>query len=210
MLIAFDRSRDRRVLVLPALFDEANKLRRFTIEVMRALDQAGIDCFLPDLPGQNESLSPLERQDLSAWREAARAAAIQCNATETLSIRAGALIAPTELPGTAYAPISGAKLLRAMIRARLIASQEAGIDENSQGLSAAARDKGIILAGWPISASMFRELEAADGQVAPPRVAIDHKTIGGRGLWLRAEPDEDTAQSQAVAMMVAERSGASS
>ena len=61
--------------MLPAWFDEGNKLRHFTVEVMRRLDGAGIDSFLPDLPGCNESLAPLEQQTLESWRtEAAEAA----------------------------------------------------------------------------------------------------------------------------------------
>ena len=38
LAIAFDKGRSRRVLVLPAWFDEGNKLRHFTVEVMRRLD----------------------------------------------------------------------------------------------------------------------------------------------------------------------------
>ena len=64
LLVSFDRGRARRVLVLPALFDEANKLRHFTVQIMRALDELGLDCFLPDLPGCSESLVPLEDQTL--------------------------------------------------------------------------------------------------------------------------------------------------
>ena len=41
--LAFDRGRAQRLLVLPALFDEANKLRHFTVEVLRRLDVSGID-----------------------------------------------------------------------------------------------------------------------------------------------------------------------
>ena len=51
LLLAFDQGRERRVLILPAWFDEANKMRRFTVQAMRALDEAGVDAFLPDLPG---------------------------------------------------------------------------------------------------------------------------------------------------------------
>ena len=61
---AFDKGRAHRLLVLPAWFDEGNKLRHFTVETMRRLDGAGIDSFLPDLPGCNESLAPLETQAL--------------------------------------------------------------------------------------------------------------------------------------------------
>jgi hypothetical protein len=68
LLVAFDRGRTRRLLVCPAWFDEANKLRRFTVEVMRRLDNAGIDSFLPDLPGCNDSLAPAALQTLPGWR----------------------------------------------------------------------------------------------------------------------------------------------
>ena len=62
LLFSIDHGRALRVLILPALFDEANKLRRFTVQVMRKLDAAGVDSFLPDLPGCNESLQPVENQ----------------------------------------------------------------------------------------------------------------------------------------------------
>src|SRR5690606_7125640 len=92
--LAFDHGRSARLLVLPALFDEANKLRHFTVEVMRRLDRAGIDCFLPDLPGCNESLAPLEAQTLTGWREAAGKAANRFAATHALTVRGSALCAP--------------------------------------------------------------------------------------------------------------------
>ena len=63
-----------RVLILSALFDEHNKLRRFTIDLMRALEAAGVASVLPDLPGCNESLDPLAEQTISDWREAVSAA----------------------------------------------------------------------------------------------------------------------------------------
>jgi hypothetical protein len=75
LLVAFDQVRPVRVLVCPAWFDEANKLRRFTVEVMRRLDKAGIDSFLPDLPGCNDSLAPLEVQTLAGWKAGMTSAA---------------------------------------------------------------------------------------------------------------------------------------
>ncbi|MFM7377201.1 MAG: hypothetical protein ACKO1O_03580, partial [Erythrobacter sp.] len=89
LLVAFDRGRDLRLLVCPAWFDEANKLRRFTIEVMRRLDRAGVDCLLPDLQGCNESLAPLRDQTLEGWRSAMSAAAETLRTTHVLAIRAG-------------------------------------------------------------------------------------------------------------------------
>ena len=57
--------------------------------------------------------------------------------------------------------------------------------------------------GWPLSAEMLRQLD----QLVPLRrsdlAAIDHETIGGNALWLRAEPDEDPAQADALAAVLA-------
>ena len=127
--LIFDRQRPRRLLVIPPLFDEANKLRRQLAEVMRRLDHAGIDCFLPDLPGCNESPRPLREQTLQGWRHTATAAAEHFRATHVLAVRAGAIIAPSSLPGWRYAPVGGASILRTLLRARIIAQREAGREE---------------------------------------------------------------------------------
>lgn len=203
LLLSFDETRERRVLILPALFDEANKLRRFTVQVMRKLDGAGADCFLPDLPGCNESLAPLNDQRITSWREAVGCAAAQTGATHFLTIRGGALLAPADLPGWHYAPQTGPKLLRAMLRARIIAAREDGRDESSDQLLETGRDAGLTLAGWPIGAAMFRELETATPHVTEQTSEIAQKTLGGAGLWLRAEPDEDEEQAAALAAIVA-------
>jgi hypothetical protein len=200
--VAFDRGRNGRALVLPALFDESNKTRHLTVEVMRRLDGAGIDSFLPDLPGCNESLEPLEAQTLGSWREAARAAAAHFAVTHVLTIRAGALLAPPDLPGWRYAAISGPSVLRAMLRARTISSREAGRSETIEGLTALGRAEGIELAGYRLGAAMIRELEAAE----PPDSGlseIDQSMLGGGGLWLRAEPDFDAGQADALAAVIA-------
>ena len=202
LLVAFDRKRAMRVLVLPAWFDEANKLRRFTVEVMRRLDSAGIDSLLPDLPGCNDSLAPLAQQTLAGWRACAASAAEVLGATHVLAIRSGALLAPAGLPGWHYAPQSGPKLLRGMIRARTIAAREAGISETSESLLALGRSEGLMLGGWSIGADMLRALEGAEPGLAPGQVEIAQSQIGGAGLWLRAEPAEDSAQSDALAAII--------
>jgi len=200
--LAFDRGRARRVLVLPALFDEANKLRHFAVETMRRLDAAGIDTFLPDLPGCNESRVPLDSQTLHGWREAAEAAAEHFGATEALAIRGGALCEPAGLPVWRYAPATGASILRAMLRARGIASKEAGVEETREALLERGLQDGLELAGWRLGATMIRELDAAEpGGVALANIA--QGDLGGAGLWLRAEPDHDPAQADALAAIVA-------
>lgn len=202
MLLAFDRGRAVRVIVCPAWFDEANKLRRFTVEVMRRLDSAGIDSLLPDLPGCNESLVPLDRQTLEGWISAMNSAAQMLGATHVLAIRAGALVAPTGLPGWHYAAQSGPKLLRGMIRARTIAAREAGLNETSEGLGTIGRESGLVLGGWSIGAAMFRALEQAEPQLGAGQNEIAQSTLGGPGLWLRAEPDEDAGQADRLAARI--------
>ncbi len=204
LVVAFDQNRDRRVLILPALFDEANKLRRFTVELMRKLDSDGIDSFLSDFPGWNESLVPLEAQTLSDWQNCARMAATEFGATHVLTVRGGALVAPSNLPGWQYAPQSGAKLLRSLLRARVIASKEAGREETTEELSALGRSEGLVLAGYSISSAMFCELETAQPASAADQECIEQKSIGGAGLWLRAEPSENTEQSLRLAAILGE------
>ncbi|MCK0099431.1 hypothetical protein MWU38_08555 [Qipengyuania sp. S6317L1] len=203
LLVSFDRGRDRRMLVLPALFDEANKMRRFTVQVMRALDDLGVDSFLPDLPGCNESLVPLDNLSLEDLRVAASAAAEAFGATEVLTIRTGALLAPPSLPTWQYAPQTGAKLLRSMLRARLIASREAGRAETQEQLLEEGRKSGLMLAGWPIGAAMFQELETAVPSASATQHVIAQSQVGGGGLWLRAEPSHDQTQADALAQIIA-------
>ncbi|MBO9516965.1 MAG: hypothetical protein J7493_02745 [Porphyrobacter sp.] len=195
-----DRARPLRLLIVPALFDEGNRLRRFTVEVMRRLDRAGIDTMLPDLPGTNESLLGLETQDAGLWREAMQAAARYFAVTHVLGLRGGCLFTP-DLPAFHYAPVKGAQILRGMLRARMLASREAGLEENRDSLTETARREGIMLAGYPFGAALFRELETLES--APAQV-IAQDRIGGSGLWLRAEPDEDAAQADALAAILVE------
>lgn len=203
MLLAFDRGRTVRVLVCPAWFDEANKLRRFTLEVMRRLDRAGIDSFLPDLPGCNESPAPLCDQTLAGWRSDMAAAAQNVRASHVLAIRAGALIAPGALPGWHYAAQSGPRLLRAMLRARVIAARESGISETSEALAERGRSEGLVLGGWALGARLFAALETAEPVLAPGQSDIAQSALGGPGLWLRAEPGEDPGQADRLAAIIA-------
>ena len=189
--------------MLPAWFDEGNKLRRFTVEVMRRLDGAGIDVFLPDLPGCNESLAPLAEQSVATWSAAALATAEHFSASHVLAIRAGAMIAPASLPGWRYAPLVGSSQLRALLRARVLASREAGRDEDRETLLAEGRERGLELGGDPLGGAMLADL--ADGELppTPSQRDIAQGDVGGGALWLRAEPDHDPKQADALAAIVA-------
>ena len=190
-----------RVLVLPAWFDEANKLRHFTVETMRALEKCGIASVRPDLPGCNESLAPLATQHLGTWREAAAEAAHQHGCTHVLAIRAAVTVAP-DLPGWAYAPVAGKAILRALLRARTIAAKEAGREESSTALLDNGRAEGLDLAGYRLGPEMVREL--AEAELPANRLAsITAADLGGLALWLRAEPEHDPAQADALAGIVA-------
>lgn len=196
-----------RILIIPPLFDEHNKLRRFLVETMRRLAEAGIETALPDLPGCNESLEPLETQTVSGWRDAVRGACVQMQSTHVLAVRSGAILAPATSKGWALAPHSGAGLLRAMIRAHVIASKEAGEAVTSDMATAQGRSSGITLAGWPLSPDLFQELEAAEPIASADIATFEQAALGGRALWLRAEPDYDPAQANALATLILEDLG---
>lgn len=201
--LVFNQGRKKRLLITPAMFDEANKLRRQTVEVMHRLDLSGIDCFLPDFPGCNDSAQSLEPQTLKGWCEAANVAAKHFNATHILTIRSGALIAPDGLPGWRYAPCRGEQLLRPMLRARTIVAREAGREETMAELQTIGRVDGIELAGWSMGAEMFADLSDAKIPNTDTLADISQDNVGGSGLWLRAEPDEDPEQADAIASIIA-------
>lgn len=194
-----------RLLVLPAWFDEANKTRHFTVEVMRELAALGVASDLPDLPGCNESLAPLDDQSLATWRVAAASAASQLGATHVLAIRAAVAIAPA-LPGWAYAPVVGKTVLRGLLRARVLTAREAGRTETSEGLLALGRSEGLTLAGYRLGAGLVSDL-ADHSDAAATLTEIAQAAVGGPGLWLRAEPDYDAAQARALAALIAQDLG---
>ena len=200
---AFDRGRALRLLIVPALFDEANRMRRLTVEAMRRFDSAGIDCFLPDLPGCNESLQSLGQISLNHWSNAMAAAAQHFRATHVLSIRGGALVVPQDLPGWRYAPVGGASILRQMLRMRILASREAGREETQGELLETGLREGLDLAGFPLSAAMVAGLQSTAPPEGTEQSIIGQDMLGGGALWLRAEPDEDRGQADALAAVIA-------
>lgn len=202
-VLAFDRGRDHRLLIVPALFDEANRLRRLTVEVMRRLDGAGIDCFIPDLPGCNESLQPLAAQSLTSWRQSVSAAAAHFGATRVLGVRAGGLLLQEDIAGWRYAPVKGSNVLRQMLRGRVIAAREAGLSETAEALLAQGLEEGLELAGYHLGADLVRELHSAALSSSTQISDISQEMIGGAGLWLRAEPDENRDQADALAAVLA-------
>ncbi len=202
LAIRFGPNKAPRLLVLPAWFDESNKLRHFTIQTMRLLEKRGIASVLPDLPGCNESLALMQEQDLDSWRGAAASAAGKLGCTHILAIRAGANIAPA-LPGFAYAPLAGKSALRALLRARTISAKEAGREEKSTDLLELGKAEGLELAGYELGPRMIEQLSGAELPSESALTEIRQAELGGPALWLRAEPEHDEAQAAALAALVA-------
>ncbi|MFB0611578.1 hypothetical protein [Aurantiacibacter poecillastricola] len=202
--LSFDRGRKHRLLVVRALFDEGSSLRHFTVEVMRQLDAHGVDTFLPDLPGTNESLVPLELQTLNDWKEAIKAASDHFGPSHMFTLRGGALIASDSLPVIQYAPASGASLLRAMLRAKVLTLREAGRDDTREDLFERGQTEGLRLAGYKLGPAMIADLQNAE---IPHENAVEiaQGDVGGAGLWLQAEPAHDARQAETLARLVLER-----
>ena len=191
-----------RVLIVPALFEEANRTRRMLVETMRALAARGVASVLADLPGCNESVAPLDTQDLTGWRVAMAAAAAHFSASHALSLRGGALVAPENLPGWRFEPILGAQVLRPMLRARTVSAREDGRAETMDALLAEGREAGIELAGYRLGAAMVRDLENAARADDAAQELVKLADLGGAALWLRSEPGEDAALSAALAARI--------
>ncbi|HWT42435.1 MAG TPA: hypothetical protein VN152_07290, partial [Sphingopyxis sp.] len=101
------------ILIVPPLFEEANRTRRTLVLAMRALATDGFAAWLPDLPGQNESLVPLAHVDLARWQEAlAKVAADVDGPVIIASVRGGALIDHRAEAAAWWrlAPVGGASL----------------------------------------------------------------------------------------------------
>lgn len=201
--LVFDQGRDYRLLLIPPLFDEANKFRRQLAEIMYRLDLSGIDCILPDLPGTNESLFKQDDLTLPMLRDAVESACEHFRVTHWFSVRNGALFAPGHLPGWRYAPIAGKNSVRSLLRARSLASQESGTSETMTELQDIAANQGITAAGWSLGSEMYSTLSSEPLPGHDFAIDIDHDTVGGTPLWLRAEPDEDPEQADALAAVLA-------
>lgn len=198
---------DCAVLIVPPLFDEANRMRRTLVQLGRALAANGVAALIPDLPGQNESLVPTRDATIDAWRTAlAAAVAAEPGPVLVASVRGGALI---DAPAPAAAwwrlnPVAGVNLLRNMLRTKVAGEREGGRDISVDQLREAARHAPVELAGNILSPAMVGALEAAvaDDRVAPLRTVTlgsGDGGIAGSALWLRSEPGEDAVLVAAMA-----------
>ena len=213
LCLCFGQDDAPKLLILPPLFDEANRVRHLIVECARALGELGVGSLMPDLPGCNESPVPLEHASISLWQAALIACAEQLGPVSHIaSIRGGALLdgALGDLPRWRLAPVKGGQLLRTMLRTKIASDREAGMTSSSEALMETARSQGIELAGNSLSPCMIRELDSAapdGGVVRLVRFADDpleaESRIAGAPLWLRAEPAHDPAMAAAMAADIA-------
>ena len=196
------------VVIIPPLFEEANRTRRTLVLAMRALAADGFAVMLPDLPGQNESIVPLADVDLERWRDALAETTAGIDGPLVMaSVRGGALIDHRARADVWWrlAPVGGASLLRTLMRARVAADREAGLATSLESLQAAAQSDALLLAGNALSPAMVAQLGAAEAQPVEPlrSIALGTDGIAGTPLWLRAEPGEDAAMAGAIAADIA-------
>ena len=192
--LSFGGDSARRILIIPPLFDEMNRMRRVCVSAMHDLAMRGVGSVLIDLPGCNESLAPLGDQSLNSWRDAVEACAVQLSATHIAAIRGGALVddGHPDLPHWRLAPVKGASLLKTMIRTRIAGEKEAGSSVSEAQLMTLAETAPIELAGNMLGSEMVAQLAIAE----PVALAnLTERKLGeeiiGPPLWLRAEPQQD-------------------
>jgi hypothetical protein len=199
--LCFGAGAARQILIIPPLFDEMNRMRWVLVSAMRDLGERGVGSALIDLPGCNESLAPLEAQDLAHWRQAVAECAEQLGATHIASFRGGALVDDgTALPVWRLAPVKGSSLLKTMIRTRIAGEKEAGRSLTEAELLTHAETGPIELAGNMLGSAMVALLQSA--VPATPPNCTERKLgedIAGSPLWLRAEPQDDPAFAAAIA-----------
>lgn len=175
------------LLVLPALFEEANRMRRFTVSVMRYLAVKDIGTILPDLPGTGESDTALCDVMFSDWQDAVCVHAR--NVWGSISFRGGALLDGACKRRWQLAPDTGERLLRDLMRATAIAG-----DVSVAELERHASTQPTRLAGHLFSPEMYLALQAATvfggAQVS---------NVAGPKLWRAAEPSHDAAFANRVA-----------
>jgi hypothetical protein len=175
------------LLVLPALFEEANRMRRFTVSIMRQLAVQNIGTILPDLPGTGESEMPLSNVNLLDWHEAI--AMLSSNALGSVAIRGGALLDGASNNRWRLAPETGERLLRDLTRATALS-----VGVPASEIDRQARKTPTRLAGNRIDPALYRALHDAalvDG--------AHTTTVEGPKLWRTAEPGDDPAFAKLIA-----------
>ena len=209
------------IVALP-LFEEANRTRAFAVALCRALADRGVASVLPDLPGQGESVVPLESLSLLRMQEGYEGVADLIGARGRqaygIGLRSGALLdALGPLSGRWHlSPQPGPDLLRELTR---IKQREAGRPLGDlwyfdPSLPADAPDPPVTIAGNRISTDLLTDLKVKEPFEQPGiprrvvRLASDpmpaDRKVDAAPLWRRAEPDNDPTLAALLADDIAE------
>lgn len=205
-MLRFGPSDGPVVMMVPALFEEANRTRALTVAILRHLADEGIAALLPDLPGTGESLTSLEDITADVWPKALLSA-IGDRQCHLAGIRGGCLIAGN-VPARShwyFAPAPGTSLVRDLIRTAQAAAREQGAAFDEHMLEGDGPP--VEIAGNRLPPALLRTLAATEVDLAPParivRLNSDRadadQYVDGAPLWRRAEPDTDHALAAALA-----------
>ena len=184
--------------------------------ICRALAKRGVASVLPDLPGQGESVVPLEETDLDQMRDAIMALTAEISTADhayAVGLRSGALLDPYGMFAGRWhlAPVEGEAQLRDLLRTALAGG---GLPAGSDIYALTDSEEPLQIAGNRISSDMAVNLLGAllyDEPGIPrrvirldtdPRPADRH--VPGTPLWRRAEPDNDPALAALLAEDIAE------
>jgi hypothetical protein len=181
----------KTLLVIPALFEEANRMRRFTVSVMRNLAGRGIGTILPDLPGIGDSLTDVGDVTLSDWQEII--SLFTPKTFGSIAMRGGALLDGAAKHRWRLAPESGERLLRDMLRATAFSAGKTASELDQQARAAPTR-----LAGNLISPPLYSALHDA-----VPSEGAHISLVDGPKLWRAAEPGDDPVYASQIAEDIA-------
>lgn len=223
LALTHDQQRDKKLLILPPLLHENHLMRHMLVDMMGALDKAGIDSFLPDIPAMNESFFPQEQCDFGLWTDAmshfAENVVIGENnggktALLVLHFRLSAMIKPALPHATHMAifPELGQKYLRHMMRTLALQEKRKKSDDWRDNIMA----NGIEYQGFFHSPALLQQLHNHDdgGDYFQRIITLSgHKQSGhqdneniitGQPLWRRTEAGYDEEQIIQLTDMVTE------
>ena len=205
------------VMALP-LFEEANRVRAFTVTILRALAEHGIAGVLPDLPGMGESLVDAADIGLRDWQEAFAAAvegAGKSGHVHGAAIRSGALLDLQAALASrwCFAAQDARRMVREWQRTVGAAAREtnvASVSLDAMGLSdfvdiAGHRVPGRLLAelAGPLTEDRANSAKRRDVRLEDDPGPSDAR-IPGAPLWRRAEPGNDVVLAHALADDIAQ------
>lgn len=184
--LSFYPEYDRQIIIVEALLEERNFLRRTVVQIAQLLGARGIGSAVPDLPGCGESLVAVGDITLSLWREAIADFSTMMRErhgppVHIVSFRGGALIddAANAASWWRYAPATGGELLRPFRRAQRVRGRQ---EEDITGYGFASAMLAALDEAVPITPSgPLREVLADEASVP---------------LWYRAEPSRDNVLSE--------------